>query len=486
MTQAPPNLRPKGETTNDRSKIPVGGRLFRFRKAWAGANCESTVSVGLSWSWKKKPPQLKRLKQKTSPELDKILTTLRRKRVIEKAKFLLFQSILFTVAKKDSEEDRLILDLSNLNKSIDCQHFKMLTMREVKLLLPKGYWTVSIDLRDGFWHLGVSRSKRPYLGFHYRGQDWQFRAMPFGLNVAPRIFTKVVAHVVKVMAREGICCLPYHDDLLIVAPTRELCFRHADLAVSILESLGWIINVKKSRLIPAQKFEWLGVEFDLVAHTARAPQEKIELLQQKLIHVITSESCTTREIMQLQGVANWVGHCDPVVRLLISRTRRIIRFLRRYHLDYPIILNKGVRLGLCKWVSTMSLKQRLGEPSPDIIVQTDASLKGWGIEVNGTPFWGKFDRSMKYPIHVLEMLTIWYALIIISERYAVIQVLCDNTTAVTAVRKGTSTDPYLSALTELIWRRAAKLRWTLSISHIKGSYNVLADQLSRDHTVPTE
>ena len=30
------------------------------------------------------------------------------------------------------------------------------------------------------------------------------------------------------------------------------------------------------------------------------------------------------------------------------------------------------------------------------------------------------------------------------------------------------------------------MRWTLSISYIKGSYNVLADQLSRDHTVPTE
>ena len=309
--------------------------------------------------------------------------------------------------------------------------------------------------------------------------------MPFGLNIAPRIFTKVVAHVVQVMVNEGLCCLPYHDDLLIVAPSREECSRHAERAVSILEALGWIINTKKSRLLPAQKFEWLGVEFDLTSHTARAPQEKVDLLQQKLKKVITSESCTRREVMQLQGVANWVGQCDPVVKILISRTRRIIRTLKRYPLDYPVHLNKGVIVGLCKWVSTVSIQQSLGEPSPDVIVQTDASSRGWGIHIGGTPYAGKFDRSMReYEIHILELLAIWYALIIIPERDLVIRVLCDNTTAVSAVKKGTPTDHHLSSLTELIWRRAVKMQWTLSISYIKGSY--LADQLSRDHTVPTE
>ena len=47
-----------------------------------------------------------------------------------------WQSRLFTVTKKD--EDRLweILDLHVLNTFNKCPHFKMLTIREVKLLLP--------------------------------------------------------------------------------------------------------------------------------------------------------------------------------------------------------------------------------------------------------------------------------------------------------------------------------------------------------------
>ena len=120
----------------------------------------------------------------------------------------------------------------------------MLTLREIKLILPKGYWTTSIDLKDGYWHIAVCRAKRPFLGFRWGDQNWQFRAMPFGLNVAPRIFTKLIAHVVAVMTKAGIWCLPYLDDLLIIAETREECLTKTQRAIDILTSLGWILNKK--------------------------------------------------------------------------------------------------------------------------------------------------------------------------------------------------------------------------------------------------
>ena len=41
-------------------------------------------------------------------------------------------------------------------------------------------------------------------------------------------------------------------------------------------------------------------------------------------------------------------------------------------------------------------------------------------------------------------------------------------------------------LSELIWKRACNLNWTLTISHIQGKFNVLADQLSRGTTLSTE
>ena len=256
----------------------MGARLFRFRNAWRGAAHESIVRKGLSWSWKRKPPRRKILRQVTSLALDRLIEELRRKRVIEKAKRLRWQSRLFTVPKKEPGKDRLILDLSQLNRYIHCPKFKMLTLNQVKLLLPKGYWTVSIDCLDGYWHLPITPGKRPFLGFVYDGQAWQFRALPFGLNVGPRAFTKVVSHVIKQLSLMGVWCLPYLDDLLIIARSKEECIHHMQIALKLLQQLGFLINEKKSRLVPAQAFDWLGVHWNLTTHTAQMLMEKDQQL----------------------------------------------------------------------------------------------------------------------------------------------------------------------------------------------------------------
>ena len=77
---------------------------------------------------------------------------MRRQRVIQRIRFLKFTSKLFSVPKKDSSESRTILDLLDLIEFIKNTSFKILTMKEIRLLLPKGYWTVSLDLKDKFYH----------------------------------------------------------------------------------------------------------------------------------------------------------------------------------------------------------------------------------------------------------------------------------------------------------------------------------------------
>ena len=332
-------------------------------------------------------PRLKRIHQKHSTILDSMIKKLRRKRVIEKAKFLRWQSRLFTVPKKDSQEDRLILDLSQINLFIQCPSFKMLTLKEVKLLLPQRFWTVSLDFKDGYWHVAVAPSKRPFLGFTYRGQDWQFRAMPFGLNIAPRAFTKVITHVIRVLAQAGIWCLPYLDDLLI-SSTREECLHHTKLALQILKNLGFIINEKKSRFVPAQVFEWLGIQWNLQKHTAQVSQEKVYTFQENLKTLVISQTCTKRAVMKLQGQANWIGQCDPVVKLIMSTTRTILKLFKKFHPDSVIRIPKNLKIRLARWISNSIVPQRLGSPIPTFTIQTDATLEGWGFLVNETCFLG--------------------------------------------------------------------------------------------------
>ena len=93
---------------------------------------------------------------------------------------------------------------------------------------------------------------------------------------------------------------------------------------------------------------------------------------------------------------------------------------------------------------------------------------------------------MSYSINVLELMTVWYSLLMIEERGIVIQIGCDNSSAIANVRRSASLVHHLSGLAELIWRRIVKYQWILYISHIKGAYNVIADQLSRRIEISTE
>ena len=87
----------------------------------------------------------------------------------------------------------MIIDLSYLNKFIRCDKFKMTTTQLVRDLLPKGAYTCSLDLSDAYWHVPVADSFRPFLGFALGRKLFRFKVLPFGLNIAPRIFTKLAS-----------------------------------------------------------------------------------------------------------------------------------------------------------------------------------------------------------------------------------------------------------------------------------------------------
>ena len=77
--------------------------------------------------------------------------------------------------------------------------------------------------------------------------------------------------------------------------------------------------------------------------------------------------------------------------------------------------------------------------------------------INKTQFSGQFDTTMTYSINTLELLTVWFSLLMIEEKGVVIHIKCDNEVAVSVIKKGKSSNHHLSALADLIWRRAALL-----------------------------
>lgn len=103
---------------------------------------------------------------------------------------------------------------------------------------------------------------------------------PFGLASAPRIFTKLMKPVVALLRKQGIRLI-YIDDILIMAEFADMEFHQAASAFNLLESLIFIINYKKSQLIPAQEMVFLGFVVNSVDLSFLLPKDKLRKIRKR-------------------------------------------------------------------------------------------------------------------------------------------------------------------------------------------------------------
>ena len=100
-----------------------------------------------------------------------------------------------------------------------------------------------IDLKDAFFRIKVPTQYRQYTAFTSRGQQYQFRRMPFGLKTAPAIYQQFMD---TCLAEFSEWATWYIDDILIGANTlAQLKVREAAVRRK-LKSIGCQINEEKS------------------------------------------------------------------------------------------------------------------------------------------------------------------------------------------------------------------------------------------------
>ena len=117
---------------------------------------------------------------------------------------LVFTSRVFLVPKRDSQALRAVVDLSSLNRFIDNPKFRMLTVQHIRQTMRPLAWMVSLDLSDAYWHVQVHRRFQPFLAIPFNGHPYVFQRLPFGLNIAPRVFTKIVRQALLPLLAEGL------------------------------------------------------------------------------------------------------------------------------------------------------------------------------------------------------------------------------------------------------------------------------------------
>ena len=111
----------------------------------------------------------------------------------------------------------------------------------------------------------MNKSHRKYLHFCVKGKCYQFKAMCFGPIQAPRVFTKIVTVVAAFLRIHNICLSTYLDNWCIANSEIMGALSDRDMTLDILLKLWFIINLKKSSLIPSPTIIYLGSLFKLIS-----------------------------------------------------------------------------------------------------------------------------------------------------------------------------------------------------------------------------
>ena len=181
----------------------------------------------------------------------------------------------------------------------------------VKAAIRSQEWTVSINIRNACLHVPVHRAVRKYLRFVVKKRTYQFTCLPFGLATSPQEFTKLLRPVVAMLRKRGVKLHVYLDDWLNHADAPEQAQPHAQMMISLLQYLGWIINFEKFDLTPSQDFQFIGMQFNTRQFTV-VPMSKMSLKVLSVHHhCMTNPVVTARDLHRLMGMVVFMATLVP-------------------------------------------------------------------------------------------------------------------------------------------------------------------------------
>lgn len=87
-----------------------------------------------------------------------------------------------------------------------------------------------------------------------------------------------------------------------MAQSPDLLAQQLRTAVNLLQGLGFVINGKRSLLVPAQQTKFLGFVINSVDTTLSLPSRKVSKIQRELRRTLARTSISLRQIARVVGL----------------------------------------------------------------------------------------------------------------------------------------------------------------------------------------
>lgn len=155
-----------------------------------------------------------------------------------------YNSPILLVPKKSETNDkkwRLVVDYRQLNKKLLADKFPLPRIDDILDQLGRAKFFTTLDLMSGFHQIEVEKDSRHITAFSLpeRGH-FQFKRLPFGLNISPNSFQRMMSIALSGLSPE--CAFLYIDDVIVVGCSVEHhlknlkrvfnCFRNRNLKLN--------------------------------------------------------------------------------------------------------------------------------------------------------------------------------------------------------------------------------------------------------------
>lgn len=155
-----------------------------------------------------------------------------------------YNSQILLVPKKSATSEkklRLVVDYRQLNKKILADKFPLPRIDDILDQLGRAKFFTTLDLMSGFHQIEIEEDSRTFTAFSLpeRGH-FQFKRLPFGLNISPNSFQRTMTIALSGLSHE--CAFLYIDDVIVVGCSVEHhlknlrkvfnCFRNRNLKLN--------------------------------------------------------------------------------------------------------------------------------------------------------------------------------------------------------------------------------------------------------------
>ena len=331
----------------------------------------------------------------------------------------------------------------------------------------------TIDLRSGYYHIGLTRESRAKSAFVVPMGKWEFKRTPFGLSQAPAYFQLLID---KVLMGCSSFAMGYLDDIIIFSSNELEHLKHLEEIFTRLERFGLKMKREKCDFFKKQ-IQYLG---HLITEEGFTPlPEKLESIRKM------PRPKSAKEVKQFLGLIGYyrkfVPRFSDLARSLTNLTRHEVEFvwsekceksfnhLRELLMQHPIL--------------------RYPDPNKAYTLFTDASGIGWAGVLTQS-FEDEKGKSKQHPVCYVSgqfrgSQQNWAALT--KEAYAIymsvrklsfyitdakVTIKCDHLPLKKFLQKQTLNAKVNNWAVELE-------QFDLHIEWIQGSKNTLADSLSR-------